>query len=145
MTRVAKMFGVSINNLCRWKRTTERKAGAGRKINNINMENKLLHWIEMIMKNNQGHLLTKKLIQYKAKEWSKNEDFKASKGWLERFVKRNRHLNLHIALGMQLRDLMPSPDSNNACPSDQPNKSAFQKFRRSPRNLSEAQEEAVKF
>lgn len=33
VTSVAKMYGVSVNNLCRWKKTCDRKVGAGRKVN----------------------------------------------------------------------------------------------------------------
>ena len=48
----------------------------------------------------KGKSLTKRRIQAKAREWSGNAHFKASKGWLERFVNRNRFLNLHKLLGM---------------------------------------------
>lgn len=34
VTSVAKIYGVSVNNLCRWKKTCDRKVGAGRKVNN---------------------------------------------------------------------------------------------------------------
>lgn len=35
VSKVAKMYGVSTNNLFRWKTSCERKTGAGRKIWNI--------------------------------------------------------------------------------------------------------------
>jgi len=45
ITQVAKIYGVSINNLCRWKKTCERRAGAGRKVTNMEMEKTLIEWI----------------------------------------------------------------------------------------------------
>jgi len=35
VSEVSKKYGISINNICRWKKTCDRKRGAGRKITNI--------------------------------------------------------------------------------------------------------------
>jgi hypothetical protein len=37
ISKVAKMYDVSINNLCRWKKSCERKAGAGRKVTDLSL------------------------------------------------------------------------------------------------------------
>jgi len=47
ISSVAKMYGISINNLCRWKKTCERKAGAGRKVNDKNLEEKIIDFIKI--------------------------------------------------------------------------------------------------
>lgn len=76
---------MSVNNICRWRKRCDRRSGAGRKVNDQEMEIALLQWIR---KNSTN--LTRKIIQKKAKELSKNDEFKASKGWFERFFKRNK-------------------------------------------------------
>lgn len=40
-----------------------------------------------------------------AKQFSKNPDFKASKGWFERFVKRNQSLKLASYFGMKMQSI----------------------------------------
>ncbi len=82
IAQVSKIYGVSINNLCRWKKSCSRKIGAGRKIMNQLLETRLITWIQAEMNNNNGRSLTKKLIQQRAREWSGDPQFKASKGWL---------------------------------------------------------------
>ena len=37
----------------------------------------------------KGEYLTRKKVQIKAKEFSEDKNFKASKGWFERFYTRN--------------------------------------------------------
>ena len=61
---VSKMYGVSVNNICRWKKSCERKVGAGRKISDEEMEKKLLEWILAT------NYATRKQIQKKAKEFA---------------------------------------------------------------------------
>jgi len=135
MSKVAKMFGVSINNICRWKRTTERRTGAGRKVTNATLEKKLLLWLENMIQKNKGHLLTKGMIQEKARQWSGDQNFKASKGWLERFVKRNIYLNLHILLKMHFRDLNKPSAGKDGILSNASNADDSPKLRRSLRNI----------
>lgn len=42
VSEVSKKYGISINNICRWKKTCDRKRGAGRKITNVRMEEELI-------------------------------------------------------------------------------------------------------
>lgn len=81
ISAVAKQYGVSINNLCRWKKSCERRSGAGRKVTNMEMETKIIQWILQKQKERTSEGLTRKEIQLKAKEFSGDRYFKASKGW----------------------------------------------------------------
>ena len=67
MSHVAKKYGVSINNLFRWKKTCERKKGNGRKIIDAKLEQRLIEWIKQEIELNGGRRLTKKYIQRRAK------------------------------------------------------------------------------
>lgn len=82
---VAKKYGVSVNNICRWRKRCNRRSGAGRKVTDTEMEGQLLDWIE-----SQSGVICRREVQEKAKELAKQSDFKASKGWFERFYKRNK-------------------------------------------------------
>jgi len=64
-----------------------RKKGCGRKTKNPKMEEKLLMWYNDKIKNNV--IITAKMIRDKAVEISNDKDFLASKGWLEKFKKKN--------------------------------------------------------
>jgi hypothetical protein len=90
ISAVAKRYGISINNLCRWKKSCERRRGAGRKVKNMALEGRLIDWISQ----QSIGSLTKRMIQEQAKRWSNDKGFKASKGWLERFANRNHNLQL---------------------------------------------------
>lgn len=68
ISSVSKMYGISINNLCRWKKTCERKVGAGRKVNDKKLEEKLIDFIKIQKNKNGGADLTKRIIQDKARE-----------------------------------------------------------------------------
>lgn len=87
---------MSLNNLCRWKKSCSRRSGAGRKVTDSNMEEKLLEWIRSAR--DKGEYLSKAAIQKQALLLSKNSTFKASKGWYERFYRRNYHLGLDLPL-----------------------------------------------
>lgn len=67
-TEVAKRFNISVNNICRWKKGCERKAGAGRRITNQQLEQKVIDFVKNQV--NAGKMLTKKQVQMKAKEYS---------------------------------------------------------------------------
>ena len=110
LREVARIYGVSTNNLIRWKKGIERRAGAGRKIVDYEMEEKLIKWLRGELTKNRGKKLTRKLIQKNAKKWSDNTKFKASKGWLERFVKRHKYLKLHEVLNMNIKKLQSSDE-----------------------------------
>ena len=53
------------------------------------MENKLLEWFD-IYHDKEGHIVTTKEFKEKAISLSKDLTFKASKGWLQKFRKRNK-------------------------------------------------------
>ena len=58
------------------------------------MESLLLNWIE-----EKSGIISRKEVQKKAKLFSKDPNFKASKGWFERFYKRNKiYLNDYIEI-----------------------------------------------
>lgn len=62
------MYGISINNLCRWKKTCERKVGAGRKVHDKELEEKLIDFVKIWKNKNGGANLTRKIIQDKARK-----------------------------------------------------------------------------
>ncbi len=76
---VARKFNISVNNICRWKKGCARKVGAGRKITNQALEEKIIVYVKGEVK--KGSALTRKQVQLKAKELSESKSFKASKGW----------------------------------------------------------------
>ena len=110
LREVTRIYDVSANNLIRWKKGIERRAGAGRKVVDHDMEEKLINWLRGELARNGGKKLTRKLIQKNAKKWSDNTQFKASKGWLERFVKRHKYLQLHQVLNMNIKKLQQSDE-----------------------------------
>jgi transposase len=66
VSEVSKRYGISINNICRWKKTCDRKRGAGRKITNIQMEKELIEWVNECI-NTFGCPPSRKNIQERAK------------------------------------------------------------------------------
>jgi transposase-like protein len=100
LSYVSRKYGISPNNLYRWKKHCERKAGAGRKVSDRGMEERLIEWIRGELGKKRGNL-TRKEIQNQAITFSSDPNFKASKGWFERFVKRNKTLDLAHYFGMR--------------------------------------------
>ena len=93
--RVAEALSLSTKSLKRWMiKGTQRKNGGGRKVLDPEMEEKLLKWIEE--QKNIGNKLTGTSIKNKAKALSKFKTFLASKGWFEKFKKKN-HICLKIS------------------------------------------------
>jgi transposase-like protein len=76
MVEVAKKYGVSVNNICRWRKRCDRRSGAGRKVTDMEMENNLLLWLTK-----QNAPIPRKEVQLMAKKMSRSQGFKASKGW----------------------------------------------------------------
>ena len=66
-----------------------RKKGGGRKTLDPEMEESLLSWIAEATKNSQM-FPTRGLIKQRAKSFSKVRTFLASKGWCDKFFKRNQ-------------------------------------------------------
>ena len=83
-----KMCKVPRKSLRRWSHVgCMRKKGCGRKTKNPKMEAKLVEWYNEVIKKNK--CVTAKMIREKAVEISDDKDFLASKGWLEKFKKKN--------------------------------------------------------
>jgi hypothetical protein len=84
---VARRFKISVNNICRWKKGTKRKVGAGRKIVNMDLEEKVIAYVKELIA--EGAPFSRRQIQMMARRISDDPNFKASKGWFERFFNRN--------------------------------------------------------
>lgn len=85
---IAKIFGISKKTLYRWQKNgIKLEKHSGRKIQDINMEKKLIEWYNEELKK---RTVKSKEIKNKAKELSNNINFKASKGWFQKFKKRNK-------------------------------------------------------
>ncbi len=70
--------------------------GGGRKIRDPDMERELLNWYDNYHKRN-GNKVTTKLFKKMAKSYSKVQTFQASKGWLQKFRRRNKiKLNIKV-------------------------------------------------
>ena len=92
---ISEALSLSNKSLKRWiVKGTQRKNGGGRKVLDPEMESKLLIWIENQKK--LGIKLNGTSIKKKAKMLSKFKSFLASKGWFEKFKKKN-----HISLKFQ--------------------------------------------
>ena len=70
--------------------------GGGRKIRDPDMERELLNWYDNYHKRN-GNKVTTKLFKKMALFYSKDLTFRASKGWLQKFRRRNKiKLNIKV-------------------------------------------------
>ena len=65
----------------------------------------MIFWIKNELDKNRRKFLTKKRIQEKAKQLTTIDTFKASKGWFDRFAKRNKDLNLLKKKNMEEEDI----------------------------------------
>ena len=86
---ISKSLDIPCNTLKRWIRVgIYRRKGAGRKLMDPEMEEKLYKWCKTEMKQKKGKLLGRE-IRKMARILSTNKDvFKASKGWLVGFLRR---------------------------------------------------------
>lgn len=64
----------------------EKKRSRGRKVMDPQIDQDISDWVQSQL--NMGIIVTQKNIRKKAKTLSCSKDFKASKGWLEKFFKR---------------------------------------------------------
>lgn len=86
-----KKYAVTRKNVERWcKNGLDRKKGAGRKTTNPVMEKKILAWVEDYIRR-EGKLPKRNYIIIRAMEYA-NGAFKASKGWCDKFLKRNKSI-----------------------------------------------------
>lgn len=90
LLEASRLHQVKPKNIKRWiKNGVNRKPGGGRKTQDPLMEKKLLLWIKDYMNENEDALPPRKMITQYAKSFSSHpRDFKASKGWLDKFLKR---------------------------------------------------------
>ena len=84
---IAKMYNIPLKKLKRWIEIgPKRLEGGGRKVMDPFMEQDLIKWITFEKQN--GIKISGKQVQDKAKSLSRVEKFLASKGWLEKFLKK---------------------------------------------------------
>lgn len=67
--------------------TRKRLGGAGRKVKDEDMEETLLNWV--IEMRDQNLRVSRRMLRVQAKIFATDEAFKASSGWLQKFLKRN--------------------------------------------------------
>lgn len=92
--QAVKMFGIDRRRIKRWmeKGSCRNIGGQGRSPLNVEMEEKLVQEIEMYCMK-QGKYPKRKLIKVWAlKFYSGDGDFKASKGWFDKFFRRNKEI-----------------------------------------------------
>jgi len=84
---VANCCQVPLKSLKRWiKVGSKRKVGGGRKVEDPELEGKLLLWIKDSV--SKGIKLKYSTIKEKALKLTKSKNFMASKGWFEKFKKK---------------------------------------------------------
>ncbi|UMM28459.1 hypothetical protein L5515_011294 [Caenorhabditis briggsae] len=108
VSNAAKKFGVDRKCVRRWIHDVEkiqeeiesgnseklRFSGAGRHLNDLGFDEKLKKWVDHQQKNKVT--ISRKTIKIQAGFLSKQPSFKASSGWLQKFI--NRH-NLSFQRG----------------------------------------------
>lgn len=84
-------FDVPLKSLKRWILVGyERKKGGGRKSIDPIMEFKLLEWYANQKKNDPNFEIKSNALREKAIEFKSNKDFLASKGWFQKFIRKNK-------------------------------------------------------
>lgn len=89
------------------KGSPERKRlnGGGRKLMDESMEEALFQWI--VCMSSQNFRVSREMIKRKAKELSKVPNFKASQGWLQRFMKR-KGVSVHQSIHCGSAEYLPA-------------------------------------
>ena len=91
LNEASKKFRITKKNIERWQmKGFERKKGAGRKTTNPMMEKEMLNWVENYI-SREKKLPKRKFIIQEARRFV-SDNFKASKGWCDKFLKRNKVL-----------------------------------------------------
>lgn len=89
MPYVCQKYSVSRKNVDRWRKNgPDRKKGAGRKTIDPGMEQDILAWVEDFIRKEQ-RMPKRKYIIVKGTNFASN-NFKASKGWCDKFLRRNK-------------------------------------------------------
>lgn len=109
------MLEIPEKNIKRWiKNGPERKKGAGRKTMDPNMERNLLNWVANEF-SKKGEFPDNKEIKNQAKIFSNQEKFKASKGWCDKFLRRNQRYFEMLKKNMQ-QNQCPKQNNNGPVP-----------------------------
>lgn len=86
----SEMLEIPEKNIKRWiQNGPERKKGAGRKTMDPDMERSLLNWVAKQFRRT-GVFPDSKEIKIQARIYSNQDNFKASKGWCDKFLRRNQ-------------------------------------------------------
>ena len=87
--KAADILSIPIKNLKRWIKNGPVRRKGGRRTQDPQMERRLIEWIKNYLQTNKSYPLSKD-IRDKAILFSDNKKlFKASKGWLEKFMCRH--------------------------------------------------------
>ena len=87
--KISQVTGVLKKNIKRWiLKGVLRKKGAGRKITDINLENELIKWT--LNNITVSGRIPKRCKIMKMARILKSDGFKASKGWCDKFLRRNK-------------------------------------------------------
>lgn len=87
----SQKYRIPISKINIWNRSFSKiKHARGRKPIDPYMEQKVCEWLKNQL--DKGTVLTQKAIRDKAKKISCSNEFKASKGWLQKFFKRRPEL-----------------------------------------------------
>lgn len=88
LPKASFIHDVPLKSLKHWMKKKERNKTIGRNVRDKEMEERLKSWICEFQDKNIFFPFPK-FISLKAKEFSKKTNFKASRCWLEKFLKRN--------------------------------------------------------
>ena len=85
----AKKYNITRKNVERWCRNgIDRKPGGGRKTHDMELENNMIDWVEAYIRI-EKKIPRRNYIIVKASQYV-NAKFKASKGWCDKFLRRNK-------------------------------------------------------
>lgn len=89
---VSKTFGVAVKNIKRWlKQGVQRIKGGGRKVLDRNLDTALSKWLIQVSLKDKVNVVTNKgRVKKQARQLSTVSGFKASKGWLDKFLARTQ-------------------------------------------------------
>jgi len=89
LEQASALVGIPKKRMKRWvENGPDRKKGAGRKTMDPEMEYKLICWISYFTEKNKRFPM-RQVIKQKAKELTCIREFRASKGWCDKFFRRN--------------------------------------------------------
>ena len=89
ITATAKKYNITRKNIERWCRNgIDRKPGGGRKTHDMELENNMIDWVEDYIRI-EKKMPRRNYIIVKASQYV-NDKFKASKGWCDKFLRRNK-------------------------------------------------------